>query len=196
MFTGIIETTAEILQKSPAGLVLARPITFSDLKRGSSVCVSGACLTVTELTDDTMVFDVVSETWSRTKLGKLKKGDAVNLERALRADGRLDGHIVQGHVEGVGKVLALEGKRQEVTLTIRLPQDLSALAAEKGSIALDGVSLTVASLEDDRCSVALIPETLSTTTLGTLKKGALVNVETDIVARYARQLLLRSMLSL
>ncbi|MDD4319040.1 MAG: DUF559 domain-containing protein [Candidatus Peribacteraceae bacterium] len=105
MFTGIIEATAEIVKKTSTGLVLARPASFDDIKRGSSVCVSGACLTVTELTKKTMAFDVVPETWKRTKLGTLQKGDRVNLERAMPASGRFDGHIVQGHVEGVGEVL-------------------------------------------------------------------------------------------
>jgi riboflavin synthase len=192
MFTGIIETTAEVLSRTSGGLVLARPAFFKDLKKGSSVCVSGACLTVTKLTAKSMAFDVVPETWRRTTLGTLEEGNVVNLERALPATGRFDGHIVQGHVEGVGIVRAVSRQRSAVSITIALPSSLLPSVVSKGSIALDGVSLTVAAVKGNACTVALIPETLQRTTLGLLKKGSRVNVETDILARFTRPVRSRS----
>ena len=161
-------------------LILERPESFDDLKNGMSICVSGTCLTVIAFTKDSMTFDVVPETIAKTKLGKFKAGDRVNLERALPATGRFDGHIVQGHVEGVACVVsvAVDGR-----LTIELSLALQPYIVEKGSIAIDGVSLTVASVKGNTCEVALIPQTLSQTTLGMLREGEHVNIETDIIGR-------------
>lgn len=180
MFTGIVETTAEILEVLPSGLVIARPANFDDVKIGSSIAVSGVCLSIVELTDASMRFDVVEETFARSNLRKRKKGDRVNLERAMRADARLDGHIVQGHVEGTAEVV-----KGGTVMTIRLPESLLPSVLLKGSITVEGVSLTVASLDDGFCTIAMIPQTMETTTLKALRKGDRVNIETDVLAKYA-----------
>lgn len=180
MFTGIIEATAEVVTMGGGKLTVRRPPAFRDVSIGSSICVSGACLTVTELTEAAMTFDVVPETLSKTTLGSKKEGDSVNLERALAASGRFEGHVVQGHVEGVGEVGVPPSTSH---LTISLPRQLLPFVVSKGSITLDGVSLTVASVEHDLVTVAIIPHTLAQTTLGSLRKDDRVNVETDILAR-------------
>lgn len=185
MFTGIIEATAEVIGNARGALMIRRPASFDDLRRGSSVCVAGACLTVTDLSKETMGFDVIAETLEKTKIGSLKKGDAVNLERALRAGGRFDGHIVQGHVEDFGEVRSAGSG----SLTIAVPSVLTPFIVAKGAITIDGVSLTVVDARGDSFSVALIPETLARTTLGALHEGDRVNIETDILARYVRQFL-------
>lgn len=187
MFTGIIETTARIEQTSPTGLVLQRPAEFTGLAVGDSIAVSGVCLTITELSDNTMAFDVVSETWQKTNLGTRKAGDSVNLERALAASGRFDGHLVQGHIEGTATVESVPQLDTQFQLTISLPANIAHLVVPKGSIAIDGVSLTVASKENLQCTIALVPHTLAITTLGTLAVGDTVNIETDIVGRYVYQ---------
>ena len=181
MFTGIIETMAKVVQKTDSGMVIARPLSFDDVKIGSSISVSGVCLSVVQLTESQMSFDVVPETWSRTKLGSVRQGDAVNLERSLKASDRFEGHIVQGHVEGTGSVTDIHSGEMKISL----PMPLMKHVVEKGSIALDGVSLTVAKIDGDVVTVALIPHTLKVTTLGTLHTGDLVNIETDILGRYA-----------
>ena len=188
MFTGMIEATARILEKTPAGIVIERPASFDDLKIGSSISVSGACLTVVELTVSAMRFDVVPETWEKTKLGSLQKGDRVNLERAMKSGDRLDGHIVQGHVEGVGEV-EIGDWRLEIGghMTIRLTEKALGRIVPKGSIAVDGVSLTIADINDKTVTIALIPHTLKNTTLGSLKKGDPVNIETDVLMRPPRK---------
>jgi len=189
VFTGIIEATATISKRTKTSLVVARPRGFDDVKLGASIAVAGVCLTVTKMTKDAFTFDVVPETWSKSTLGKKKEGDYVNLERAIPAMGRLDGHVVQGHVEGTATVThtAVAGEGRELTVT--LPRDLLPMVAQKGSIALDGVSLTVARLSDDACTVALVPATVLHTTLGDLGEGDAVNVETDILARTVARLL-------
>lgn len=180
MFTGIIEAVVPVLEAKKNVLVLPRPEHFDDIKVGSSIAVLGTCLSVTEFDDASMSFDVVETTLQKTKLGKLKTGDSVNLERALRADGRLEGHIVLGHVEGTGKVLSLKN----AMLTVSVPQHLLGYVVHHGSITIDGVALTVASLENDKVTVALIPHTLENTALGSLKAGDTVNLETDVVGKY------------
>jgi riboflavin synthase len=188
VFTGIIETTAEVLGRGDTTLTVRRPLAFDDVREGSSIAVAGVCLTVTQLQQAKMFFDVVPETWTKTTLGERKPGDKVNLERALRADGRFDGHIVQGHVEGTATVTeAANG-----LLMIVVPSGVRPFVVPKGSITLDGVSLTVANVQDDLVTVALIPTTLRDTTLGLLKPGDRVNVETDILGRYAQSFLSRS----
>lgn len=191
MFTGIIETTAEILERTGEGLVLARPKTFTNLEIGASICVSGTCLSIVGFDEEMMAFDIMPETWARTKLGTLHRGDKVNLERSMTADGRFEGHIVQGHIEGVAEVLQngddLGGSSSQASqtwvLSVQVPRELMPAIIFKGSIAIDGVSLTVAELEDDICSVALIPHTLEMTTLKSLKPGDKVNIETDMFLR-------------
>lgn len=185
MFTGIIETTAKVLSKASGGLTIERPASFDDVKIGSSICVAGACLSIVELTPSSMRFDVVDETWAKTRLGELKKGERVNLERAMKASDRLDGHVVQGHVEGVGTVTSYELRVSRMTISI--PNEFKKFVVLKGSFAIDGVSLTVADVHDDEVTIALIPHTLANTTLGALKKGDLVNVETDVLLKAARK---------
>lgn len=158
-------------------------------KIGDSVAVSGVCLTVTRLDGGAAAFDLSGETLSRTTLGQLKAGDAVNLERALRADSRMGGHFVQGHVDGVGKIRGIERSRAGWTFEFEAPQGLLAQIVEKGSVAVDGISLTAASLTARGFTVAVIPHTFENTTLGKKKTGDAVNVEADILGKYVRQFL-------
>ncbi len=190
MFTGLIEATAEVLERTASALTIERPRSFSDLKVGSSVAVAGVCLTVTTLDAKKLSFDVVEETWKRTTLGNLHKGDRVNLERALPLSSRLEGHFVQGHVDAVGNVRSVEGVEggEDVKVRIAYPNNLRGLIVEKGSIAIDGVSLTVTHVDDDVFLVALIPTTLLATTLGNLQEGAKVNLETDILGKYIKNM--------
>jgi riboflavin synthase len=183
MFTGIIEATAKVLEQSPQGLLLERPPLFDDLAIGSSVSVSGVCLTVIELPPGHMRFQVVPETWSKTTLRSLSTGDSVNLEHAMQMGDRLDGHLVQGHVEGTAVVENVKWKEENATMTFHLPLSISRFVTPKGSIAVDGVSLTVASIQANLCSIALIRHTLTNTTLGSLKAGDSVNIETDVLIR-------------
>jgi riboflavin synthase len=150
---------------------------------GSSICVNGVCLTVISSNPSTIFFDVVPETLSRSTLGSLKAGSRVNLESSLRADGRLDGHIVQGHVDGQGRVRRIERSSDGQVWTFAVGPELMPFIIAKGSVAVDGVSLTIARVEADAFSVALIPTTLERTTLGGLRVGDAVNIETDILAR-------------
>lgn len=195
MFTGIVETTAEVLERTDARLTLARPSSFVDgstglpqaLKLGSSIAVNGVCLTVVVLNPGDITFDVVGETWRKTNLGTLKKGSRVNLERAMPADGRFEGHVVQGHVEGVAIVKEWKDDGEWKQLVLEVPADLLPYITKKGSIALDGVSLTVADFSGNRVTIALIPHTLAITTLGSRQVGDSINVETDILAHYVLQ---------
>jgi riboflavin synthase len=185
MFTGIVEITAPVLERTDARLTLARPAMFDDVKIGSSIAVNGVCLTVVVLNKEDLAFDVVGETWRRTNLGDLLVGNVVNLERAMPANGRFEGHVVQGHVEGVATVKEWKEDGQWKMLVLEVPQELLPYITEKGSIALDGVSLTVAGFKGNEVSIALIPHTLEITTLGLRQKGDLINVETDILAHYS-----------
>ncbi len=189
MFTGIIEATAKVRQKTASGLVVERPSFFDDIKEGNSISVSGACLSITKFDHDSLSFDVVAETWARTKLGDLQVGDLVNLERSLAANGRFEGHSVQGHIEGVATVDRLDTAETGAMLYLTLPNDLSSPIIPKGSIAIDGVSLTVASINGAHLSIALIPHTLQHTTLGNVKPQDHVNIETDVLGRYTAALL-------
>jgi len=182
MFTGIIEATAEVLESGNGRLTLARPAMFDDIRIGSSISVSGVCLSIVEFDDQSMRFDVIEETMRKTKFGDLKNDDVVNVERALKVGDRFEGHVVQGHVEGTADIG--HWTLDIGVLEIVLPDALVPFVIEKGSIAIDGVSLTVASMVDVVCTVALIPHTLSNTTLGSLKTGDRVNIETDILGRY------------
>lgn len=186
MFTGIVETTGSVIAKSATGLTVERPASFDDIKMGSSIAVSGVCLSVIKFDNTSMSFDVVPETWSKTNLGDLNAGDRVNLERSMSATSRFEGHVVQGHIEATARVISLDQPANEpwATLAIDVPTHLSPFIVSKGSIALNGVSLTVASKENNRITIALIPHTLAITNLGTLKADDTINVETDIMARY------------
>ena len=186
MFTGIIETTGRVrsvrITAKGVRLDLDRPW---PVKAGASVAVNGTCLSALE--SASLSFDVIPETLRRTTLGGLRSGDRVNLERARPAGARLDGHIVQGHVDGRGVVESLTRKDGAVTLVVRAPAELADQIVAKGSIAIDGVSLTVVDIDRGRFSVALIPTTLRLTTLGRLRKGDRVNLETDVLAKYAQR---------
>ncbi len=193
MFTGIVETTGRVgdVQDTPDGLRLRlqAPDIAPTLSRGESVAVDGACLTVeTRDTDGFTVF-LASETVDRTTLENRTPGDAVNLERAMPADGRFDGHLVQGHVDATTVLLGRERIGEDRVLTFRVPAGFGDHVVEKGSIALDGISLTVADRTSDRFEVAVIPTTWEETTLSEREVGAAVNVEIDVIAKYVASML-------
>jgi len=196
MFTGLIEAvgTVSVLEargNDAARLVLDLPYA-GELSLGESVAVNGCCLTVTGK-ETGVSFDLLVETLNRTNLGDLKSGSHVNLERALRADGRFGGHFVQGHVDTTATVVAAEPKGSDRNLVIAIPQGGARYFIEKGSIAVNGVSLTVASLEEESFGLWIIPHTLQETNLGDLKPGDRVNLEYDMLAKYAeRQLVNRA----
>ena len=194
MFTGIVEEigTVVALDEGPgdARLVLAGPTVTRGTRLGDSIAVDGVCLTVTSSENGTFGVDVMPETLSRTTLGRLVPGAPVNLERAVRANGRLDGHLVQGHVDGTGTLLSRDPGPRWDDLVIGIPHALARYVAEKGSVAVSGVSLTVTQVGDDRLWVSLIPTTLAATTLGLLDVGDLVNLEVDVIAKYVERLLL------
>ncbi len=193
MFTGLVSDMGVVERLEPrsgGARITIRPgaLPVDDLVLGESVACNGACLTVVERGNGTMSFDAVPETLARTTLGGWRSGTRVNLERALRLSDRLGGHLVQGHVDAVGKVLARTAEGQGARLAIGLPAAIAPLVAEKGSIAVDGVSLTVARADRDRFEVALIPETLARTVLGAAGPGTPVNLEADVVARHVARL--------
>ena len=189
MFTGIVEECGSVLALEGARLTVACRVVARDSSIGASVAVNGTCLTVVEHAEDRLVFDVSYETFARTALGRMKTGDPVNLERPVTLAARLGGHIVQGHVDGVATVLAIEPDEGGARLRLSLPPDLLRYVVEKGSVTVDGISLTVASLHADGISIALIPHTLSVTTLGVAGPGDLVNVEVDVLAKYVERLM-------
>jgi riboflavin synthase len=202
MFTGIIEETGTVVQAGARLQVRAR-IAAEGSDVAASVAVNGVCLTVVEATSEpvngadatggpapvVLGFDLADETLARTSLGRLRPGDRVNLERPVLAEGRLGGHLVQGHVDGVGAVAAVRDVRTGREMRIRLPDTLRRYVAEKGSVTIDGVSLTVAGVDGDGFDVALIPYTLAATTLGERGIGDEVNLEVDVIARYVDRLL-------
>jgi riboflavin synthase len=196
MFTGIVEAVGRVAAVEARGasvrLVVTEPTLASGVRLGDSVAVGGACLTIAEEDPEALVFDAVAETMERTALGDLRPGDGVNLERALRADGRLDGHIVQGHVDGTGRVRELRREGEDVRLFVDCEPALARLLVEKGSVAVDGVSLTVVGARDDGFDVALIPHTLEVTTLGGLAPGRRVNLEADVLGKYVLRYLERA----
>lgn len=187
MFTGIIEITGMISQTRPVPtgrkLAIRVDADWSDLALGASVAVSGVCLTIAAAHDRTLEFDVIHETLERTTLGNLVVGDSVNLERSLRIGDRLDGHFVQGHVEGTARVTNIIASVREWVVWLCANEMLRPCIIPKGGIALDGVSLTIAAVRDDEFSVALIPTTLQRTTLQHLRVGNHANIETDIITR-------------
>jgi len=188
MFTGIIEAVSTVskLESGPerTRIVIDGPSFATELALGDSVAVNGVCLTVCELANGSLAFDAVRETLDRSALSDLAPGSRVNLERALRADGRLDGHIVQGHIDGVGRVERLERAGEDVQLFIDCDPELAQLLVEKGSVAIEGVSLTVVGVDPDGFDVVLIPYTLRETTLGDLQPGGRVNLEADVLGKY------------
>jgi riboflavin synthase len=184
MFTGIIEELGEVVALDAARLTVRGPLVVSDAAPGASIAVNGVCLTVTDLKDEEFTVDVMRETLDRSSLGALRSGSRVNLERPVRPYDRLGGHMVQGHVDGVGRILR---HTSDDVVTIGVPAPLSRYVAEKGSIAVDGVSLTVAQVKEDAFTVALIPTTLELTTLGRKEVGDPVNIEVDVVAKYVER---------
>jgi riboflavin synthase len=193
MFTGLVEEKGSVAKVAsrPEGrrLWIRAGSVLEDARVGDSVAVSGCCLTIVERTADAFAVEAVPETLRRTTVGALAPGDAVNLERAMRLDQRLGGHLVQGHVDGVAEVVAVTPEGDGRRLTLELPQTLARFVAEKGSIAIDGISLTVAAAHGRRCEIALIPHTLAVTTASHYVQGSRVNVEVDLMARYAARLL-------
>jgi riboflavin synthase len=193
MFTGIIEELGRVKaieqQADAVRLTIEGPIAVSDVKRGDSIAVSGTCLTAVEFDESTFTADVMKETLDRTSLSELKVGDAVNLERAMTAATRFGGHVVQGHVDGVGKIISREPSENWEWLRVSIPAELMKYIVLKGSITIDGVSLTVNEVGDDFIGLSLIPETLALTTLGSKQVGAKVNVEADVMAKHIERLL-------
>lgn len=195
MFTGIVEAVGVVCAlrrgESKAELVIEAPALTPGTRLGDSIAVNGACLTVTAVEGGRVHFEAVAETLERTALGALREGGAVNLERALRADARLDGHIVQGHVDGTGRVRELRRAGDDVRLFVDCDPAFAELLVEKGSVAVDGVSLTVVGVEPAGFDVALIPHTLAVTTLGRLAPGAPLNLEADVLGKYVKRYLER-----
>ncbi len=192
MFTGIIEQVGEVSNVEQTGqgrLVTVRGEILAGLGIGASVAVDGVCLTAAGVEGSQVTVDVVPETLERTTLGALAVGDLVNLERPMPASGRFDGHIVQGHVDGVGTVESVVDEGGGVIMTVVPPSGLLGQIVEKGSIAVDGVSLTVAGMNERAFRVALIPHTLKVTTLGLRKAGDAVNLESDVIAKYVERMM-------
>lgn len=193
MFTGIIEETGVIraVQRGAKSAVLtveAKKI-LEDVHIGDSIATNGVCLTVTSVRGDCFTADVMNETLRRSSLGELTRGSRVNLERAMAANGRFGGHIVSGHIDGTGTVVSVRRDDIAVWYTIRTTPQLMRYIVEKGSIAIDGISLTVAAVETDRFSVSIIPHTVEETTLGEKRPGATVNLENDVIGKYVEKLM-------
>jgi riboflavin synthase len=192
MFTGIVEELGDVVEVAPqteaARITVRGPLVTSDTRPGDSIAVDGVCLTVVAVDGDAFTADVMAETLHRSSLGRLAPGDRVNLERAARLDSRLGGHLVQGHVDGVATVISREPAEHWEVVRFSLPAGLGRYLVEKGSITVDGVSLTVVDVDDDSFSVSLIPTTLAATTMGTRKLGDPVNLEVDVIAKYVEKM--------
>ena len=190
MFTGIIEEVGRVRHIGAGSLTLAAEKVLEDASVGDSIAVNGVCLTITQFTRQAFTADVMPETLRRTELGELKAGSPVNLERALTLTSRLGGHLVSGHIDGVGHVLSLAEEGNALLLKVAADAALLRGIVEKGSVALDGISLTVAAVTEADFTVSLIPHTLTATNLHTKKKGSPVNIETDLIGKYVEKLLL------
>jgi riboflavin synthase len=190
MFTGLVEEVGAITNLTERGgnhrITIKAPNTAQELQQGNSVAVSGVCLTALDINPESFCADLAAETWTRTSFSRITEGAQVNLELPLKADGRMGGHMVQGHVDGTGRFVALEPivNADDFWLQINIPEDLEKYVVFKGSIAIEGISLTVARLEGLRLTIAIIPHTIKMTNLGSLRPGDPVNIETDIVAKY------------
>ena len=193
MFTGIVREIGRVESAEGGGagvrLVVRAPQTAARTRAGDSVSVNGVCLTAIAVDDGTVTFDAVPETLRRSSIGRVEAGSAVNVEPSLQAGEPLGGHVVQGHVDGVGRVRALEPEGDGCRLELEAPPELTRYLVEKGSVAVDGVSLTVASLDGNAVEIALVPYTLEATTLGALSTGDEVNLEVDVLAKYVERLL-------
>jgi riboflavin synthase len=193
MFTGIVEELGRVsaIENLPDAirLTIEGPLVASDLHRGDSIAVSGACLTAVEFSEKGFTADVMQETLNLTSLDGIKVGDPVNLERAMTAATRFGGHVVQGHVDGVGQIISREPSENWEWVRVSVPADLMKYVVLKGSITIDGVSLTINEVGDDFVGLSLIPETLRLTTLGSKQVGAKVNLEADVMAKHIERLL-------
>jgi len=195
MFTGIIEEVGRITRIAKDGgkrkLTVSCAQVTRELKKGDSVSVSGVCLTAVEITPQSFTADLAEETWNRTSFSRIHEGALVNLERPMRANGRFDGHIVQGHVDGTGELLSLEQipRADDYWLSISVPAELSRYVIAKGSLAIEGISLTVAKIDDSTVTAAIIPHTAEMTNLKSLKPGDPVNLEVDLIAKYVERMM-------
>lgn len=194
MFTGIIEEVGKVAKIEQRGenrrISIQAENTPTELKTGDSISVSGVCLTALDINANSFCADLAPETWARTSFSHICKNALVNLELPMKANGRFGGHVVQGHVDGVGKLLSLGriADSENWWLDIELPAEVEKYTVYKGSISIEGISLTVAKLDGKRCSVAIIPHTLETTNLKSLKPGDLVNLEADLIAKYVEKM--------
>ena len=190
MFTGLVDEVGTVVSIVQNGgnhrITIKAPESAKELKEGNSIAVSGVCLTALDINAESFCADLAKETWTRTSFSRITEGAEVNLELPLKVDARMGGHIVQGHVDGTGRLVGLEPvtNADDFWLIIDIPEDLDKYLVFKGSIAVEGISLTVASLEGSRLTIAIIPHTIKMTNLKSLKPGDPVNIETDIVAKY------------
>ena len=195
MFTGIIEEVGRVTKIEQHGenrrITVEARSTPKELGTGNSVAVSGVCLTALDIKAGSFCADLAPETWSRTSFSRIHEGALVNLELPMKADGRFGGHVVQGHVDGVGKLIAMEriGDSENWWLHIEIPREVEKYTVFKGSISIEGISLTVAKLEKTRCTIAIIPHTVELTNLGSLKPGDPVNLEADVIAKYVEKMI-------
>jgi riboflavin synthase len=195
MFTGIVEEVGKVIrireERGTRRLTVSASQLTNELKKGDSIAVSGVCLTAVDITAHSVTFDLAEETWNRTSFSRLHEAALVNLELPLRADGRFGGHIVQGHVDGTGEFLALDriAGAEDYWLHIRIPAELERYIIFKGSLSIEGISLTVAQIEGREVKVAIIPHTWETTNLKSLRAGDPVNLETDMIAKYVEKMM-------
>ncbi len=194
MFTGLVEArgTVQLLEKNGSAIDLTLEISeliTNDAHIGDSVALNGCCLTVVEISDGCLKFQAGAETLAKTSLGLLTLGDQVNIERPLAANGRLGGHFVQGHVDGVGSIKSIDRDGEWITMWFDVPRELALQMVPKGSITVDGISLTIVECQQTAFSIALIPHTLEVTTLGLKQVGSIVNLETDILGKYVQKLI-------
>ncbi|MBL7208992.1 MAG: riboflavin synthase [Dehalococcoidia bacterium] len=188
MFTGIVEEVGVVRGTGTGWLTIGARNVLEDIKPGDSLAINGACLTVTSADGDVFSVDVMPETFRRTNIGRLHYGDLVNLERAMPADGRFGGHLVQGHVDGTGRVMALAPEAGAVIARISAPAELTPYVVNKGFVAVDGVSLTIVDCGDSSFSVSLVAYTREHTTVGGMRPGDIVNLEVDVIAKYVERL--------
>ncbi len=188
MFTGLIECTGSIIAIRSGILEISSALPLNEIRAGDSVAVNGACLTITTIRNKTLSFDISPETVMRTTFGIMQPGSKVNLERAMRLGGRLDGHLVTGHIDCIGQLETLLQKDNAILLQFSIPKEQARMLVEKGSVAVDGISLTINSVTDNGFSVSIIPHTLSRTTLSEIVTGKKVNIETDIIGKYIARL--------
>ena len=197
MFTGIIEEVGRVTRITHKNdnrrLTVSSSLLIKELKPGASIAVSGVCLTAVDIKPNSVGFDLAEETWNRTSFSRIKQGAEVNLELPMRADGRFGGHIVQGHVDGVGKLISFEriADSENWWLEIEMPDEVEKYTVYKGSLSIEGISLTVAKLTKNRCTVAIIPHTVEMTNLHSLKTGDPVNLEADLIAKYVEKMMRR-----